>query len=735
RRKPVARGTGAGSGSPVDDCQSSAESLVESSESIAAEGSCGDPRSDGDACAETGAAGEPAADAEKSPAPPREAPKAHPTSSSSSSSSSSPSLGRAPSTPLSRGRSGTRGPAIVVTTFELVLRDAQMLREAPAGKWGALVIDEGHKLKGAASKLAAALATISAEFRLLLTGTPLQNNLKELWALLDFVLPGFFDGADSFERWFAAPFKGRAGATAPLSKADARAVLERLHAVLRPVILRRTKAQLRAELPPLIQRVIAAPPSAPQWMLSRLVSAGIGDVPDPVTGRQTRVSLINRAMLLRRIDCHPFLLGFSATARFSTARPGSEGPVAGSGSPAVSASGTPAGQGLDPVRSGGKAEVLCRSLGALARVGHRALVFSQFTDCLDAIEMALEAHPASRRLRRLRIDGSTPSEDRDAAMAEFAKRSGPEVMLLSTRAGGVGITLTAADTIIIFDSDWNPQNDLQAIARAHRIGQTKSVLVLRMVASGVAGEPSVEQGLLREAERKRTMERAVMQGLDDVAGVEGSAKPVAARVDAPSCADSTFTLQAALGVSPSKQAVLDGQGVDDASLAASLARSDEDLKAVTAALAAIRRDCGGLSSLLSDGEAPSGLTCAAVEARLQEASAAEDGQLLAKGLDSSNILPEGAARRRSSPRAHEEALAEEAAAAAAAAAAVRPAKRPRKRPAPKKPRQPAAGAAEEEKDEDEDEDEVWDCPFCQGAASSFEELQLHVIVCDEAPKD
>ena len=670
-----------------------------------------------------------------------------------------------------------------------------MLREAPAGKWGALVIDEGHKLKGAASKLAAALATISAEFRLLLTGTPLQNNLKELWALLDFVLPGFFDGADSFERWFAAPFKGRAGATAPLSKADARAVLERLHAVLRPVILRRTKAQLRAELPPLIQRVIAAPPSAPQWMLSRLVSAGIGDVPDPVTGRQTRVSLINRAMLLRRIDCHPFLLGFSATARFSTASPGSEGPVAegrggargsdsdqrspsarrsvsdddgdgsdgdelprrrrargsgaggarappspptvaqGSGSPAVSASGTPAGQGLDPVRSGGKAEVLCRSLGALARVGHRALVFSQFTDCLDAIEMALEAHPASRRLRRLRIDGSTPSEDRDAAMAEFAKRSGPEVMLLSTRAGGVGITLTAADTVIIFDSDWNPQNDLQAIARAHRIGQTKSVLVLRMVASGVAGEPSVEQGLLREAERKRTMERAVMQGLDDVAGVEGSAKPVAARGDAPSCADSTFTLQAALGVSPSKQAVLDGQGVDDASLAASLARSDEDLKAVTAALAAIRRDCGGLSSLLSDGEAPSGLTCAAVEARLQEASAAEDGQLLAKGLDSSNILPEGAARRRSSPRAHEEALAEEAAAAAAAAAAVRPAKRPRKRPAPKKPRQPAAGAAEEEKEEEEDEDEVWDCPFCQGAASSFEELQLHVIVCDEAPKD
>ena len=353
--------------------------------------------------------------------------------------------------------------AIVLTSYELVLRDVDFFA---LWSWKYLIVDEAHRLKNINSKLGEALRLLGARHRLLLTGTPLHNNLGELWALLNFCLPALFDSAANFEDWFAAPFQGGGGdASATEQQLDAeevRLIISRLHAVLASFLLRRVKSDVLADLPTKSECILRCPMSAQQAALYERARSGVRSYLDPLTGRMTgEISLRNVMMRLRQICNHPYLLAseWRADERL--------------------------------VRASGKFEVLHRLLPRLVAAGHRTLIFSQMTSLMDLLEDLCDM----LSLRYVRLDGAVKATDREAALADFScAHSDADVFLLSTRAGGVGLNLQAADTVILYDSDWNPQMDLQAMARAHRIGQTKDVQVIRLLSKGAPVPAGADAG-------------------------------------------------------------------------------------------------------------------------------------------------------------------------------------------------------------------------------------------------
>jgi hypothetical protein len=347
--------------------------------------------------------------------------------------------------------------AIVVTTYELAVRDVDILGRY---KWKYCIVDEGHRLKRAGNKLGQALLSLSIPRRILLTGTPLQNNLTELWALLNFCLPTLFTSAENFAEWFSSPFAytpaelaaaGGAEAVLGVSEEEQAVIVERLHAVLRPFLLRRIKTDVLHDLPTRTEVIVPCAMSALQATLYLRTRAGIKDFVDPTSGAVRSLSLSFLLMRLRQVCNHPYLLSESWLA---------DG---------------------DFVRASGKFATLYRLLPKLHSAGHRMLIFSQFTTVLDLLEDLC----GLLGMTFVRLDGRTKPGDRGDILAQFnAPLSPHSVFLLSTRAGGVGINLQTADTVILFDSDWNPQADLQAQSRAHRIGQKKDVWVFRLVSKG-----------------------------------------------------------------------------------------------------------------------------------------------------------------------------------------------------------------------------------------------------------
>lgn len=351
--------------------------------------------------------------------------------------------------------------AIVVTTFELAVRDVDILGRY---KWKYCIVDEGHRLKRAGNKLGQALLSLNIPRRVLLTGTPLQNNLTELWALLNFCLPTLFTSAENFAEWFSSPFAytpaelaaaGGAEAVLGVSEEEQAVIVERLHAVLRPFLLRRIKTDVLHDLPTRTEVIIPCAMSALQATLYQRTRAGIKDFVDPTSGAVRSLSLSFLLMRLRQVCNHPYLLSETWL-------------VDG-----------------DFVRASGKFATLYRLLPKLQSAGHRMLIFSQFTTVLDLLEDLC----GLLGMAFVRLDGRTKPGDRGEILAQFnAPQSPHSVFLLSTRAGGVGINLQTADTVILFDSDWNPQADLQAQSRAHRIGQKKDVWVFRLVSKGPSRE-------------------------------------------------------------------------------------------------------------------------------------------------------------------------------------------------------------------------------------------------------
>ncbi|KAI8141373.1 SNF2 family N-terminal domain-containing protein [Fennellomyces sp. T-0311] len=370
---------------------------------------------------------------------------------------------------------------VLLTTFDYIIKDRPALSKI---KWTYMIIDEGHRMKNTQSKLTSVLRQYyDARYRLILTGTPLQNNLPELWALLNFILPRIFNSVKSFEEWFNTPFSNQGVQDkVELNEEEQLLIIKRLHKVLRPFLLRRLKKDVESELPDKVERVIKCKLSALQsrlyWQMKKHGMLFAGD--SGGSGRTSIKGLNNTIMQLRKICNHPFV--FEEVERVVN----------------------PYKMSNDLLyRTSGKFELLDRILPKLRLTGHRVLIFFQMTQIMDI----MEDFCIYRGYRHLRLDGSTKSDDRSRLLQVFNAPDSPYfVFLLSTRAGGLGLNLQTADTVIIFDSDWNPHQDLQAQDRAHRIGQTKEVRIFRLIT-----ENSIEENILARAQYKLDIDGKVIQ--------------------------------------------------------------------------------------------------------------------------------------------------------------------------------------------------------------------------------
>ncbi|XP_076750195.1 ATP-dependent helicase brm isoform X2 [Xylocopa sonorina] len=377
---------------------------------------------------------------------------------------------------------------VLLTTYEYVIKDKGVLAKL---QWKYMIIDEGHRMKNHHCKLTQVLNThYLAPHRLLLTGTPLQNKLPELWALLNFLLPSIFKSCSTFEQWFNAPF-ATTGEKVELNEEETILIIRRLHKVLRPFLLRRLKKEVESQLPDKVEYIIKCDMSGLQKVLYKhMQSKGVLLTDGSEKGKQGKggaKALMNTIVQLRKLCNHPFM--FQAIEEKYSEHVGAQG------------SGVITGPDL--YRASGKFELLDRILPKLKATNHRVLLFCQMTQLMTIMEDYLNW----RGFMYLRLDGTTKAEDRGDLLKKF-NDPGSEyfLFLLSTRAGGLGLNLQAADTVIIFDSDWNPHQDLQAQDRAHRIGQKNEVRVLRLMTVN-----SVEERILAAARYKLNMDEKVIQ--------------------------------------------------------------------------------------------------------------------------------------------------------------------------------------------------------------------------------
>lgn len=377
---------------------------------------------------------------------------------------------------------------VLLTTYEYVIKDKSILAKI---RWKYMIIDEGHRMKNHHCKLTQVLNShYTASHRLLLTGTPLQNKLPELWALLNFLLPSIFKCCNTFEQWFNAPF-ALTGEKVELNEEETILIIRRLHKVLRPFLLRRLKKEVESQLPEKLEYVVKCDMSALQSLLyTHMQSKGVlltdGSEKDK-KGKGGTKTLMNTIMQLRKICNHPFMFQHIEEAFCEHLGMGSGGIVSGP----------------DLYRVSGKFELLDRILPKLKAKNHRVLLFCQMTSLMTIMEDYLNW----RNFRYLRLDGTTKADDRGQLLSMFNDPNSTYFLfLLSTRAGGLGLNLQAADTVVIFDSDWNPHQDLQAQDRAHRIGQRNEVRVLRLLTVN-----SVEERILAAAKYKLNMDEKVIQ--------------------------------------------------------------------------------------------------------------------------------------------------------------------------------------------------------------------------------
>lgn len=352
---------------------------------------------------------------------------------------------------------------VCITSFEMCIREKSVFKKF---NWRYMVIDEAHRIKNEKSKLSEILREFKTANRLLLTGTPLQNNLHELWALLNFLLPDVFNSAEDFDEWFN---------TNQCLGDDSLVV--RLHAVLKPFLLRRLKSEVEKRLKPKkeIKIFVGLSKMQREWYTKVLMK----DI-DVVNGagKTEKMRLQNILMQLRKCTNHPYL--------FDGAEPG-----------------PPYTTDEHLIQNCGKMVVLDKLLPKLRAQGSRVLIFSQMTRMLDI----LEDFCLWRGHNYCRLDGKTAHEDRNRMIQDYnADDSKKFIFMLSTRAGGLGINLATADIVIIYDSDWNPQMDLQAMDRAHRIGQKKQVRVFRFIT-----ENTVEEKVVERAEVKLRLDKLVIQ--------------------------------------------------------------------------------------------------------------------------------------------------------------------------------------------------------------------------------
>ncbi|XP_068661697.1 ISWI chromatin-remodeling complex ATPase CHR11-like isoform X2 [Aristolochia californica] len=350
---------------------------------------------------------------------------------------------------------------VCVTSFEMAIKEKTALRRF---SWRYVIIDEAHRIKNENSLLSKTMRLYNTNYRLLITGTPLQNNLHELWSLLNFLLPEIFSSAETFDEWFQISGEN-----------DQQEVVQQLHKVLRPFLLRRLKSDVEKGLPPKKETILKVGMSQMQKQYYRALLQKDLEV---VNAGGERKRLLNIAMQLRKCSNHPYL--------FQGAEPG-----------------PPYTTGDHLITNAGKMVLLDKLLPKLKERDSRVLIFSQMTRLLDILEDYL----MFRGYQYCRIDGNTGGDDRDASIEVFNQPGSEKfIFLLSTRAGGLGINLATADVVILYDSDWNPQVDLQAQDRAHRIGQKKEVQVFRFCT-----EYTIEEKVIERAYKKLALDALVIQ--------------------------------------------------------------------------------------------------------------------------------------------------------------------------------------------------------------------------------
>jgi chromodomain-helicase-DNA-binding protein 4 len=349
---------------------------------------------------------------------------------------------------------------VILTTYEMVLVDSNHLRGVP---WEVLVVDEGHRLKNSSSKLFGMLNTFSFQHRVLLTGTPLQNNIGEMYNLLNFLQPSSFPSLSLFEDKFN-----------DLTTAEK---VDELKKLVAPHMLRRLKKDAMQNIPPKTERMVPVELSSIQAEYYRAMLTKNYQILRNIGKGVAQQSMLNIVMQLRKVCNHPYLI------------PGTE-----------PESGTVEFLQEMRIKASAKLNLLHSMLKVLHKEGHRVLIFSQMTKLLDILEdyMTIEFGPKTFE----RVDGSVSVADRQTAIARFNQDKTRFVFLLSTRSCGLGINLATADTVIIYDSDFNPHADIQAMNRAHRIGQSNRLLVYRLVVRA-----SVEERILQLAKKKLMLDQ------------------------------------------------------------------------------------------------------------------------------------------------------------------------------------------------------------------------------------
>lgn len=419
---------------------------------------------------------------------------------------------------------------VVLTSYEVPLREKKFLTSI---SWSCSVVDEGHRLKNYKSMLGVELRKYKTEGRFILTGTPLQNNLTELWSLLNYLIPEIFDDLPLFESLFDfSDLNDAEKQNQLIEKEKEEQIISKMHKILEPFLLRRMKSDVNIKLPRKKEVLVYAPLTSAQeelytgTMERTLKAKHEKEVPDLIIdGKRKRhctqklfcyndawdydefenflhdkqaevasehvivepdgkqfyynINMNNRCMQLRKITNHPYLVKCPIV-------PGTRDIIIDE----------------EMIPKSGKLLVLDALLPKLKATDHKVLLFSTFKIMLDIIE----DYVVMRGYKYVRLDGEVKIEDRLESIKQF--NSDPEtfIFLISTRAGGLGINLTAADTVIIFDSDWNPQVDLQAQDRCHRIGQTRPVVVYRLITAG-----TIDQRIVDIATGKRRLEKLVVK--------------------------------------------------------------------------------------------------------------------------------------------------------------------------------------------------------------------------------